>query len=340
MEVEIRRLRHVDAVARHQSFARAARALQMSQPALSRSIQELEGRLASKLFARKPRRVELTDVGRIFLERAREVLARADDLTRGLDGQGRSHATLRVGAGIYPAELVLGRTCARFVGAHPTVALEVASGSWADLMRPLHERELDLVVADTRAAEEDPELAIEPLAERQGHLVVRAGHPLLARESVALRDVVRYHVVASTRLTAPLLEPMLRARAELAPDVAAPTAIPSIGCESVSMMRVIALESDAVAILPLTLAAAELARSTLRVLPLPVPWLRGRFGAIRVARRVSSPAAQAFLRILRAVDAEVTAEEERVAASLAAAAPPARAQRARARRAPSARAQG
>jgi DNA-binding transcriptional LysR family regulator len=333
MEIEIRRLRHVDAVARHQSFARAARALRLSQPALSRSIQELEARLHSKLFARLPGRVELTDVGRIFLERAREVLSRSDELTLGLDVRNASPGgVLRVGAGIYPAELLLGQTCARFVRTHPAVALSIASGSWADLMKPLRERELDLVVADVRAAEEDPELQVMPLDERQGHLLVRAGHPLLAHETLALADVVRFHVVASTRLTAPLLEPLLRARAELPSDVGAPATIPSIGCESVAMMRAIALATDAVAILPLNLAADDLARGTLRVLPLELPWLRGRFGAIRVARRVTTPAAQAFLGLLRDVDAEVTEEEERIAALLARARGDARPGRVRAAR--------
>src|SRR5258706_4723621 len=72
---ELRQLRHFLAVAERLHLGRAAAALQISEPALSRSIRELERRLGATLLARTRRRVELTPEGAHFLEEAKRVLA-------------------------------------------------------------------------------------------------------------------------------------------------------------------------------------------------------------------------------------------------------------------------
>ena len=82
MALELQQLRQVIALAEHGSFVRAAAALHISQPALSRSIQNLEQRFGSELFLRSSGGVVPTDVGRLYLERARDLLRMADELDR------------------------------------------------------------------------------------------------------------------------------------------------------------------------------------------------------------------------------------------------------------------
>lgn len=93
MTIELQQLRQVVALAEHRSFVRAGTALHISQPALSRSIQNLELRFGSRLFQRSTSGVVPTDLGHLYIERARDVLR----MTDALQGEAISHAGLRTG---------------------------------------------------------------------------------------------------------------------------------------------------------------------------------------------------------------------------------------------------
>src|SRR5436309_3203587 len=95
---ELRHLRYFIAVAERLHFGRAAAALHISQPPLSRAIQELETMLGTTLLARTRRKVELTPEGAWFLHESRRLVALLDDAVReaGRMGSGES-GTLRLG---------------------------------------------------------------------------------------------------------------------------------------------------------------------------------------------------------------------------------------------------
>jgi len=78
------------------SFSRAARELGVSQPSISRMVASLETRLGVKLLLRTTRRVTPTDAGRVFLERARQILANLDDAENSARGADNLRCTLRV----------------------------------------------------------------------------------------------------------------------------------------------------------------------------------------------------------------------------------------------------
>jgi DNA-binding transcriptional LysR family regulator len=93
MDVELRHLRVFVAVAQSRSFTRAAEQLLITQPALSRTIQQLEGSLQVTLLDRSSRHVALTDVGREFLRNAQRVLADFDSTV----ASAQQKATIRLG---------------------------------------------------------------------------------------------------------------------------------------------------------------------------------------------------------------------------------------------------
>ena len=73
--MELKSLRHFVALVEHQGFARAGEAIGLSQPALSRSIQNLEQRLGCELVSRSGKGIELTPQGELVLEHARRLIA-------------------------------------------------------------------------------------------------------------------------------------------------------------------------------------------------------------------------------------------------------------------------
>ena len=319
MDFEIRLLRCALTLAEHRNFARAASVLHLSQPSLSRSIQNLEHLAGVQIFERNSRPMEVTDAGQIFLEHAREVMSHSADLGREMELlKGLAKGELQVGVGTYVGVGFVDLAIARIVREHPAVRLRIANDNWSNLVPLLRRRELDLAVVAGRAFAADPEFRVIQLSRRQGYLAVRPGHPLL-RHKVALKmqDVLRYPFVSTSRFPPGFLRQFLN---ESATDEnstrGSQKSVPSIACESVTMMKNIAQESDAVAVLPLNMLLADLKAKTIAVLPLVVPMLKPEFGIVRLARRSLSPLGDLFVRTMLEVDAEVAAVEQKAAEKL------------------------
>src|ERR1700761_269292 len=126
MRFDLRLLRHALALAEHRHFARAASAMHISQPTLTRSIQELEKLCGTLLFDRDaPRGPEPTAVGSIFLARAQEVVSRADDFEREMDlMKGLEKGDLRVGSGTFTGPLFVDLALARLIKEQPSIRVE------------------------------------------------------------------------------------------------------------------------------------------------------------------------------------------------------------------------
>ena len=308
MDFDLRSLSHAQALADHANYARAANVLHLTQPALSRSIQQLERRVGARLFDRGRRGVEPTEIGRIFLQHARELLARAGDMSREIAIiKGAEVGTLTIGAGAYTAEAMVDTAVAALVQRFPNLTLRLVVDNWANLTGSLHRREVHFAIADATQARADPALDTTFLARYQGYFVVRADHPLTERRTLALTDVLEFPVVSTGRLPARILEPLLKAsrndRHKRIRD------IPSVSCESLAMMKAIAESSDAVAILPLKTIEREIGSGRLAALPLVEPWLTGDFAVIRLAGRTLSPAGEALVGILQNQHAHFARDE-------------------------------
>ncbi len=178
----MRQLLHFEALYRLRGFASAARECDVTQSALSRSIQKLEEELGARLFDRTTHSVEPTDLGEGLIGRARDVVEAVRAFEEEADTQlagARGH--VRVGTGPYPAQPLLTNAIASLAERHPGIQVSVVAGTSKDLMAALLRRELECVVADTSKYEDSPaaeDLEVIELPTEALMVVMSADHPL------------------------------------------------------------------------------------------------------------------------------------------------------------------
>src|SRR5260221_3573055 len=129
MPVELGHLAHFYAVARHESFTRAAAALRIQQPSMSRSVKLLEDALGIVLFERHPRRVVLTAAGQRIFESSVKLFEEAENIARIAEAErGECHGPLRVAAAGAVASRLAPDAIAALAIQHPGVWPMVFSG--------------------------------------------------------------------------------------------------------------------------------------------------------------------------------------------------------------------
>jgi DNA-binding transcriptional LysR family regulator len=305
MDFDLRQLRHARALAEEGSFARAARSLHLTQPALSRSIQMLERRVGVRLFDRSRSRIEPTDLGRVFLQHAQEVLDGADALDREVAlMRGAASGSLVLGAGTFVSAIFIEQAIGDFAGRHPGVSMRVVNDSGSELLGRLRAGAIDLAVGSLPEGPDLEGLSIEPLASRSGRFFVRPGHPLAARRSIPVDEALRAPLVGPTRLPPRMADAILRARGT--EDTGPLTAF---ACESVGMMRAVARGSDRVLLASAAMVEEDLLAGRLVPLRVAGPAPTQGFGVMRLSGRTLPAAADVLVGAIVAADAASHAAE-------------------------------
>jgi len=303
MTYDLRQLAHFVEVAKCGNYARAAEALGLAQPTLTRSIQALERQVGAKLLDRGRAGASPTALGLELLQRAAAVLRQVEEVERDMQllaGLGAGHVS--VGTGAYAADISVGAAAARLCSKHPGIRLDIAIHDWTELVPRLLDGRVDLVVAEASMALEDERLEVEPLPTHQGVLFCRAGHPLLERGGDLSAEDLAAFPFAATSLPQ-------RLEHALATDQPETRFLVRHRADTFELIRRIVLESDAVSGAVPSQIAADLAAGRVAILPLELPGLHSAYGIIRLARRTASPSALAFIEELRQVEAEIAARE-------------------------------
>jgi len=141
MDVHVRDLRYFLAVAHELSFTRAAEALYISQPALSKQIRALERQLRVSLFDRGPGSVRLTRAGNELVPYAEEMVASWERAKRSLSKA--TDCTLVIGMHTSPGRGLLPKVRAMMVSSCPDVGLELRQVAWSDRTAGLADRSTD-----------------------------------------------------------------------------------------------------------------------------------------------------------------------------------------------------
>jgi DNA-binding transcriptional LysR family regulator len=187
-----RLLRHFLGVVEKRNISAAAETLHISQPALTRSIRQLERAVGVPLFERLPTGVALTKQGEVLARRVklmeleyRHALAEISALEQGMAG------TLRIGGGPMWMSVILPPIVAAFHQHFPKVKVRLTEGAIDSIVPALMAGEVDLACV-TLSFPSQPELVKEPLVNVRHALVARAGHPLAGKGLAKAEDLARY----------------------------------------------------------------------------------------------------------------------------------------------------
>lgn len=261
------RLRHLHtfvAVAQQGTLGRAAETLNLSQPALSKTLNELEQLTGTRLFERGRLGAQLTLVGEQFLTHAVKVLDALNTAGQALNRkEGLSNDIVRIGALPTAALGILPSVIGQFHQQQKDMTLQVATMNNTMLLAGLKSGEIDIGIGRMSDPELMSGLNYELLFLESLKLVVRPGHPLL-QETVTLSRVMEWPVVVSPKGTLP------RQNAE--------ALLQSQGCKiptgcietlSASLSRQLTVDYDYVWFVPSGAVKDDLRRGLLAALPIP-----------------------------------------------------------------------
>lgn len=290
------RLRHLHtfvAVAQQGTLGRAAETLNLSQPALSKTLNELEQLTGTRLFERGRLGAQLTLVGEQFLTHAVKVLDALNTAGQALNRkEGMNSDVVRIGALPTAALGILPTVIGQFHKQQKDITLQVATMNNTMLLAGLKSGDVDIGIGRMSDPELMSGLNYELLFLESLKLVVRPGHPLL-QETVTLSRVMEWPVVVSPKGTIP------RQNAE--------TLLQSQGCKnppgcietlSASLSRQLTVDYDYVWFVPSGAVKDDLRRGLLTSLPIAT---EGAGEPIGILTRVDASLSQGAQTLLSAI---------------------------------------
>ncbi|TYD30664.1 LysR substrate-binding domain-containing protein [Klebsiella pneumoniae] len=291
------RLRHLHtfvAVAQQGTLGRAAETLNLSQPALSKTLNELEQLTGTRLFERGRLGAQLTLVGEQFLTHAVKVLDALNSAGQALNRkEGLNNDIVRIGALPTAALGILPTVIGQFHKQQKDITLQVATMNNTMLLAGLKSGEIDIGIGRMSDPELMSGLHYELLFLESLKLVVRPGHPLL-QETVTLSRVMEWPVVVSPKGTVP------RQNAE--------ALLQSQGCKmpagcietlSASLSRQLTVDFDYVWFVPSGAVKDDLRRGVLTALPIATQGAGGPIGILTRVDATLTPGTQTLLSAIR-----------------------------------------
>jgi len=289
----IRKLSHVVALGKYGTFALAAEAVHLSQPAFSRSIQSIEESFGVKLFHRGTRKITPTPYGKVVIARAQKILQEAKGLQRDVDlMKAYEYGEVRIGTGPIPAAVLLTPVISRMISSHPKIRTLVEITHWRNLLRLLESETVDLFIADTRELMTNELLEITPLPKLQILCFCRSEHPILQNTQVTVEHLHTYPL-ASFRFPDVSLTEVMKAF-QFSGD---PRTFWSIECDNLLVLEQIAISTDVIILGPAAaFRSKEKNKKLVEIKVSPSLNLVTHFGIVTLKGRMYSPAAELFIK--------------------------------------------
>ena len=207
-QVNFHQLYIFHAAASHLSFSRAAEALDITQPAVSIQIQELEKSLGVTLFHRRPRGLRITEVGEAVYGYSQQIFALSNKLVETVQEiQDLKSGRLILGASTTPGEFVLPMAVGQFRQMYPGIRVELVIANTRAIIQRILNREIDLGMVGDRDQEHASELEMVDYLDDEIVLVAAPSHPAAQVQPVTPGQVLEYGLIvretgSATRQTA------------------------------------------------------------------------------------------------------------------------------------------
>ena len=198
--MDLKRLKHLVALADSRNFGRAATQCHLTQSAFSRSIQAAEDELGLQLFDRGTVEATCTDAGAFVVERARKLIFDSRCLERDVNlYRERQIGDLAFGVGPFPAATMVPALLTEIRTRYPGVCVQVEANNADHLAAHLRAEQLDFYMADVRNVVAAADLTVTRVARLSAGFYVRVSHPLLARGPITGAALLTYGI-ASVRV--------------------------------------------------------------------------------------------------------------------------------------------
>ena len=293
--LKTRQLMLIVALAEEGNIHRAAEVLDMTQPAASKLLKDLEEMLEVPLFERLPRGMRPTWFGDTMIRHARAALGSLhqahDELTALKAGR---FGQVGIGAITSPGLALLPPAVALVKREQPGLRISLEIETSPVLLARLEQGKIDIVVARLSAEHDKAKLRYMPLSEEPVCAVVRPGHPLLAASDLKLADVVAAGWIV------PPAGSVLRHRFELMFQEAG-LAPPENVIETAALLFITRMlqQSDMMCVIAVDVARYYASHGIVSVLPMEMPCHMDAFGLITRTDRLLSPAAKVMMAALQ-----------------------------------------
>ena len=287
--MDLQLLRSLIAVSDTGSITEAADHIGLTQPALSRRLQQLEAHLGAELLSRGRKGVRLTEIGRLVESEARILVTRYEQMREQVrNRQGLAGGTVRVGGGATAVSFLLPKAIAAFQGAHPAVKFQLKEAGSNEVAEDVINGRLELGLVTMPVKHRD--LSVWPLLTDSIVLVGPRLHPLAGKYPISVKDLVGSSFVGFEADTAVrhIIDGSLRDSGVAMNMVMELRSIPAI-------LRMVATTGNLAFVSKLGVDSLE------EVAEIEVKDLKIERELAVIARRDSSlsPAADAFLKLLR-----------------------------------------
>ncbi len=198
--MELRVLRYFLAVAREGTIVKAARFLHVTQPTLSRQLQDLEEELGQRLFIRSNRTITLTPEGMFFRKRAEEIMEMVHKTETDFNSMGEAICgDVHIGGGESEAMKLIADTIRELRDDYPGIRYHLFSGNADDVMERLDKGILDFGILIQPVDISKYDYVTLPVKDVWG-VVMRKDSPLAAKETVTLPDLVELPLICSRQV--------------------------------------------------------------------------------------------------------------------------------------------
>jgi DNA-binding transcriptional LysR family regulator len=291
------------AVATHHSFSRAAEALDITQPAVSIQIQELEKSLGATLFHRRSRGLRLTEVGETVMAYSQQIFSLSSKLLETIQElHGLQLGRLTLGASTTPGEFVLPLAVGQFRRSHPGIQVELSLANTRLIVQRILNHEIDLGMVGDWPQQQSEELELTNYLNDEIVLVAAPDHPVAKLRPLSLEQVIGHGLIVREEGSA------TRSTAERCFTDLGVTPVVALSLGSNQAVKQAAVAGGGIGVISRLGITAEVRAGMLTILQVENWDCRRPLILVRPKDRYLSPAQRAFLEFLETERPALTME--------------------------------